>query len=336
MTLFIGPINDMGGPAIKNKNLIQGMNIKNLKLVNSYNQSIFNRLTVIFKLVFTREKQLVLATSSNGRKILFPIISLKKFVNKNLKYALILIGGNLKEEIQNSNLLYKNALQNADIVTVETKMLKNDLNNLGIFKNLDCYYMPNFIASKKLPTTKFPKNMNKVPKFVFLSTVKEEKGIIDAIEVFKNLPYVFDIFGPIPKSQNRDFLNHLSNNIHYKGAINNDNVVNVLEKYDVFIFPTKRENEGFPAVILEAYCSGLAVIASDAASNSEIIKHNYNGYLFEKGNRNQMKEVILTLSNDYKKIEDIKKNNLAEALLYSAEEVSLNFKKKLEESGWKI
>jgi glycosyltransferase involved in cell wall biosynthesis len=65
----------------------------------------------------------------------------------------------------------------------------------------------------------------------------------------------------------------------------------VLSGLDVLIVPsTWHENN--PRVIQEAFASKTPVIASDVGGIAEYIRHNENGYLFERGNSQKLCEII--------------------------------------------
>src|SRR5699024_4320316 len=93
------------------------------------------------------------------------------------------------------------------------------------------------------------------------------------------------IYGPIRSDFDSTILEDIkkSSNIYYKGIVKNEDVIKTLSKYDVFVFPTEADSEGFPAVIVEAYLAGLVVLASDINYNPEIVKDEKNGWIFSSG-----------------------------------------------------
>jgi len=85
----------------------------------------------------------------------------------------------------------------------------------------------------------------------------------------------FDIYGPL---EDKDYWNeclaisrNLSKrvNVNFKGAIEYNDVIEILSNYHLFLFPTKGENFGH--VIQEAFLSGCPVIISDQTPWRELL-----------------------------------------------------------------
>jgi len=53
-----------------------------------------------------------------------------------------------------------------------------------------------------------------------------------------------------------------------------------LSAFDMMVFPTYWQGEGFPGVIVDAFIAGLPVLASDWNLNSEVIEDGVTGLLF--------------------------------------------------------
>lgn len=67
----------------------------------------------------------------------------------------------------------------------------------------------------------------------------------------------------------------------------------LLNQADIFLLVT--QSEGLPLSILEAMRAGLPIIASAVGGVPEIVEHNFNGYLHEKGNIKQLSLLITSL-----------------------------------------
>lgn len=83
---------------------------------------------------------------------------------------------------------------------------------------------------------------------------------------------------------------------------------------DVFVLNSGYE--GLSHVILEAMQSSVPVIASSKGGNPELIEDNYNGFLIEYKNREQIKSAILKLWRD---------KNLQEKFINNSKEKLKNF-----------
>jgi len=74
--------------------------------------------------------------------------------------------------------------------------------------------------------------------------------------------------------------------------------IKLIDNHEIFILPSKRE--GMPQSLIEAMARGKIVIASDTDGAKEIIKDNFNGFLFKNGDTEDLKnhiEFILKLPN---------------------------------------
>jgi glycosyltransferase involved in cell wall biosynthesis len=57
-----------------------------------------------------------------------------------------------------------------------------------------------------------------------------------------------------------------------------------LADYDVLVLPTFWKGEGYPGVIIEAFCAGVPVIATSLDGIKEIVSHGKNGLLVQPKN----------------------------------------------------
>jgi glycosyltransferase involved in cell wall biosynthesis len=93
------------------------------------------------------------------------------------------------------------------------------------------------------------------------------------------------------KLQNEAVRLGVHNMVTFTGA--QKNVQSFYNTADVFVLPSIWE--GFGIVILEAFRSGIPVIASNLEGPSELIEHNANGLLFEPKNSDQLASLIKKL-----------------------------------------
>lgn len=65
---------------------------------------------------------------------------------------------------------------------------------------------------------------------------------------------------------------------------------------DIFFFPSLRE--GFGLSVAEAMACGLPVVATRGSALTELVDHGKGGFLFEPGNRQQMRDSLMRLIGD--------------------------------------
>lgn len=339
--LFIGPIARQGGPAIKNSIMVRHLaETASLKIYNTYDRSLRVRLGAVHALLSARERFVIISVSRKGRNLLYPILLLKKKLH-GIRYCCIVIGGNVRGSFRTKASV--KAMQEADMVTLETRGLERDIRSAYSLSNT-CW-LPNYKELDKGAVTGFPpEHFEEKPlRFLFLSSMRNGKGVKTLLHAFqkvldKGIPAELDYYGPIKADLDRQILETIekSENIRYCQAVDNSKVIEVMQSYHVFVFPTEFVTEGFPAVLVEAMASGLPIIASDINEVPEIIQEGRNGWIFHSGDKEQLADRILYCIENRKKLKQISENNLTDMLQYEARTVLENFASELRDRGWPV
>lgn len=143
----------------------------------------------------------------------------------------------------------------------------------------------------------YPAPHNIATTFLFLSHLYRDKGISVLLNACRqlaveNMSFKLLIIGGETPDYSRDTLIAeiervgISNYVTYLGALYGEDKENVWHQSDFFVFPTLKETFGL--VLCEALQRGIPCIASDEGGISDIIIDGVNGYLFEKGNEEQL------------------------------------------------
>ena len=169
--------------------------------------------------------------------------------------------------------------------------------NFGISKK-QFTVKPNFTdASAEL------KYFQKENHFLFVGRLSEEKGIETLLKAFSELPFLLKIAGEGPlKNKVLEAVKQYAN-ISYIGSLTNEEVIDELLKAQALIFPSVCY-EAFGLVNIEAFSNGTPVLASKIGAPESLIIDGYNGFHFESGNVDSLKEVVYrfnTLSTIQKK-----------------------------------
>lgn len=123
--------------------------------------------------------------------------------------------------------------------------------------------------------------------FIFVGRIVKDKGIPELVRTFTTLTENHNAHLVLAGSQepeldplDADTLAEMRRNgsIHVLGP--RQNVAELLESADVFVFPSHRE--GFPTALLEAQAMSLPCIATDICGCNEIVVHKENGLLIPK------------------------------------------------------
>ena len=271
-----------------------------------------------------KAKNIFIMPGKNGLKIIFPFIYFISFFNifskKHIHY--IVVGGWLSNFLKEHTFI-KKLLTNIDGIYLESNLMKNMLVEQNV-KNVKVLY--NF---RKIDNIQTNTNSNEF-KIVFFSRITETKGIFDLIEVMKSIDrtVLLDFYGPIDKDIEDRFLNAINEfeNIQYKGILR-DKMYQTLSEYKFMVFPTYYEGEGFPGAVIDAYISGLPIIASNWKYNFEFVKDNKTGLLFETRNINELATKITYLKNNPMILDTMKTHIKEEIKNYSFNNAENIFKK---------
>lgn len=171
--------------------------------------------------------------------------------------------------------------------------------------------------------------LEKNTKYIgYISRIEFNKGydcFIKAINELvkkKNNNYCFLILGEGNETNNMAVLitkYHLSDYIIYKRMINQNELVDIYNSLDLFVFPTTRKSESLGLVGLEAMSCGVPVIAANNFGPASYIKDKENGILFKPNDYKELAKIIDNI-NDYD-LDKIIKNGLNTVKQYDTKKV---------------
>jgi len=236
---------------------------------------------LFFLLVFARNYKIVMSSSPLVADSLLKVMKIFKWNGEKIYYWVI---GGTYAKLCNEGTIGSEKYKDLHLIAVEGESMNIQLENEG-FKNV--MVLPNFKTIDYLPS--LIKSKGKTSKFVFLSRVMPQKGVDYIIEASKKLEeqnindFEVDIYGIIDPAYEEDFQNKIKNNktVKYNGflMLNENKGYDILASYDAMLFPTYWHGEGFPGIIIDAFISGLPVIASEWNLNTSLIKDKYNGMI---------------------------------------------------------
>ena len=306
---LVGIIGHFGGPNVFYDG--QTVKTKNLKkLVEEYGEfdtycvdTYLNKTNKVKLLLKTfsclfKCKKIFILLSENGMGFYLPFLHK---VNKIFKRKIFhyIIGSEILKMVEDEPKLvkYLNSLTvnwfeyESGRIFLQEKGVTNVevLPNCKILNALDIKQVKNYKADEQL-------------KFCTISRVMPEKGITDAILTVDKINRekgkivaTLDVYGPLEDSYKEEF-NKLCADyescVSYKGMADSAKSVEVLKDYFALLFPTRWKGEGFPGTILDAFASGVPVIASDWNANKELLTHGKTGMLYPSKEFNELFDAV--------------------------------------------
>lgn len=340
---IIGSICDkMDGQTVKTKILYEELS-KNtdwkIYIANTQNKST-NPIKLLFQtiLVIMCCKDIFILVSQNGAKFYFPILYYASKILKRRIYHDV-IGGSPEDYIEYDpkNEKYLNSFM---VNWVETKQMCKDLEKVGVYNAEE---LPNFKNLEVVSDENLVQTFADVIPLCTFSRVMKEKGIEDAIaaveqfnKTYGRIVYRLDIYGLIEdeyKSQFEKILHESSDAIKYCGLVAYNKSVETVKKYYALLFPTFWFGEGFPGTIVDAFSSGVPVIATDWSANSEIIDNLKTGIIYPNDKMKSLYDCLVWAYENKNSMLNMRKECIVKAKEYTPEKHIKKIKERVENNG---
>lgn len=242
---------------------------------------------------------LIMLPAHNGLKVFAPmLINLRKRHGCKVVYSVI--GGWLAEFIAGQSLLTKK-LKSFDAILVESQRVKSLLADQG-FENVLVAY--NYKRLPLLESSELEKPSGEPWPLAVFSRIYEDKGIDDIVWAVRKAnsqlgrrAFRLDIYGNVLaeyKEHSQALMADCDvSEVAYKGVAPADESTSILNGYLALTFPTRCAGEGVPGTVVDAYCAGIPVIASQWPSYAEMVKEGETGVSYEFCNREALLDILL-------------------------------------------
>lgn len=212
-----------------------------------------------------------------------------------------------KEETFKTVIQY--AIEHSDLVTSVSEYLKNaTYNYFQVQKPIEV--IPNFVSLERFRPRPDLRNVyrkliapNNEKILVHVSNFRKVKRVQDVLGIFlivkKHLPVKLIMVGDGPERTNLEKIvreKQLTNDVIFMGK--QEKVEDILAISDVFLMPS--ESESFGLAALEAMACGIPVVASNAGGLPEIIHHDFNGFMANVGDIQNMANYVINLVDEDK------------------------------------
>lgn len=214
-------------------------------------------------------------------------------------------------------VLKKRCLKNAAGVTAVSQPLMDVLN--GIYEN-----PKQAVISMGCDTAMFGQEHRVENYFgqgdkkvvLFVGRLAEKKGVSYAIEAMRQINNAMLVIagdGPLKSKLQRQaetVQKESGSTILFLGAKTHEELKGIYASADLFVMPSitakDGDKEGFGLVILEAFASGLPIVASRSGGITDIVKDGVNGYLAEEKDVSGLADrinIVLQDKNIYNKMQ---------------------------------
>lgn len=214
-------------------------------------------------------------------------------------------------------VLKKRCLKNAAGVTAVSQPLMDVLN--GIYEN-----PKQAVISMGCDTAMFGQEHRVENYFgqgdkkvvLFVGRLAEKKGVSYAIEAMRQVNNAILVIagdGPLKSKLQRQaerVQQESGSTILFLGAKTHEELKGIYASADLFVMPSitakDGDKEGFGLVILEAFASGLPIVASRSGGITDIVKDGVNGYLAEEKDVSGLADrinIVLQDKNIYNKMQ---------------------------------
>lgn len=189
------------------------------------------------------------------------------------------------------------------------------------------------------PEKVIPKLAKQLPvgggKMLILSTfsrIMKQKGIEEAINAVADANHKIGrtafhliVYGQIEKEEKEWFEGLLSQKNpdaawEYGGLVPFDRSTDTLKRCFALLFPTYYEGEGFAGTLIDAFASGVPVIASDWKYNAEIVENGKTGAIIRHHDKESLTDALIWAYEHQREWNYMKFNCLEEANKYVPKE----------------
>ncbi len=320
--------NELDGQILKTRNIYELLLLKigNRADIDRFDTQRFKYSKLsFFKMLFKiiRCQVLVYIPAHNNLKYLFPIIYAFCWLKRSEIFYFV-VGGWLVQYLK-SKKLHVALLSNIRAILTESTDLSNSLTTEFRLKNVVTF--PNFRIHSFIPT--FVQNIDQF-RIVYMARISRMKGIdyvFSLAAYFENCSdhkkrVIIDFYGPVEEEDEVYFYDQVNKhqNVTYRGVLQPENIHETLNDYDLMVFPTRYFTEGFPGTVLDAFISGLPIVATHWKHATNFIIPDKTGFIvpFE----NSVQEFIgavITLYQDHDLLMKMKHNAFEQSRDYSSE-----------------
>lgn len=142
--------------------------------------------------------------------------------------------------------------------------------------------------------SKYTPNFSHENYYLYFGRLSSEKGIMTLLAAWKYFPDLqLKIVGggELEKNVKQYIDEHKMSNVELMGFLNGDILFDVVKKSKFILVPSEWY-ENNPMNVIESFALGKPVVGARIGGIPELIQDGFNGYLFESGNLDDLKNTI--------------------------------------------
>ena len=314
--------NKLNGQTIKTKviteALVQKIGEDNITRIDTCGgvKSLFRLPSALAKALLHNDNLIILPAYKGVRFITFILSFLRPFIH-GCKVHYVVIGGWLPKYVRTKFLLKRCLMASVDTIYCETSTMIRQLADSGIKNTV---LMPNCKELAPTSAVSLQSDSQEPYRLCTFSRVMQEKGLGEAVHAVEKINaefgrevFALDIYGPVWPTQVEWFeqlQQSFPPSVHYKGTVPFDSTLDVLKGYFLMLFPTLFYTEGVPGTIIDAYASGLPVLASRWESFSDVVDEGQTGLGYEFGSFDALCAILGDIARHPGKIDGMRQHCL--------------------------
>lgn len=209
--------------------------------------------------------------------------------------------------------------RSVDVVTAPSKFVLDMHLKYDFFKNAKHIVLPLGI---ELDNRERIEKDYKIIDILYIGRLVKSKGVHILINVFKELEHKNIRLHICGKGNDEDKLKKIAGSdqrILFHGFVPDEELMKLYQKANVVVVPSIWYDNS-PMVIYESLMDGTPIIGSRIGGIPELVEDGYNGFLFEAGNVDDLKEILENLIKNPSELKGLEDNAFKSAKKYDMEE----------------
>lgn len=257
-------------------------------------------------------KGLSLSCFEVGKKLNIPVVFESHDFSLICPRANLIRGNNTLCKDKNAictayvNIQRKLLSDNVDMMIAPSNFMIDKYRDNNFFNDTTCIKIPLGIDFERKKTIKDYDFID----FTYIGSLGKHKGVDTLINAFKQIDNDDIRLNLIGKGYDEEEFKQLAGDderIIFHGFVDNRNIKDYYKLSNVIIIPSICYDNS-PLVIYESFTTATPVIGSNIGGIPELIDDGVNGYLFEAGDVNDLKDKLLKIIDNKKSLTQLEEN----------------------------